>query len=228
LDEIQKEGYSSFGELREARESASNVRKEALRGELATLHKEIDRLENSIDLRGAKILSKYETEKQLDELQKQIPEAIQSVDQEVLKRLAQNQSLLKDIEGEIASRSRRRRTIEGALKSYNSIKNNTDSEIARIMSTLLEAGVAETTVLKLAAIWDESVESIIATEAEEIGNEILALKGDEGGCLSPPSICSVHSEIIQLQEQVTKDEVSRRGWSEGTLFAIATRDRPTR
>jgi uncharacterized protein YlxW (UPF0749 family) len=210
LDEIQKEGYSSFGELREARESASNVRKEALRGELATLHKEIDRLENSIDLRGAKILSKYETEKQLDELQKQIPEAIQSVDQEVLKRLAQNQSLLKDIEGEIASRSRRRRTIEGALKSYNSIKNNTDSEIARIMSTLLEAGVAETTVLKLAAIWDESVESIIATEAEEIGNEILALKGDEGGCLSPPSICSVHSEIIQLQEQVTKDEVSRQ------------------
>jgi hypothetical protein len=32
LDEIQKEGYSSFGELRKAREAASNIQKEALRG----------------------------------------------------------------------------------------------------------------------------------------------------------------------------------------------------
>ena len=41
LDEIQKEGYSSFGELRKAREAASNIQKESLRGELATLQKKL-------------------------------------------------------------------------------------------------------------------------------------------------------------------------------------------
>ena len=58
LDEIQKEGYSSFGELRKAREATSNIQKEALRGELATLHKEIDRLQEAIDQRGSKVMSK--------------------------------------------------------------------------------------------------------------------------------------------------------------------------
>ncbi len=43
LDEVKKEGYSSFEELRNARESASKIRREGLRGELATLHKEVEK-----------------------------------------------------------------------------------------------------------------------------------------------------------------------------------------
>jgi hypothetical protein len=210
LGEIQKEGYSSFGELRKARESASNVRKESLRGELATLHKEIDRLENSISLRGAKLLSRIDVEKQLVELQKQIPGATQSVDMEVLKSLEKKQLILKEVEDGIATLSRRRRTIEGALKSYIGIKETAKLEIAKIMRTLVDAAIAETTVGKLAAVWDDSVEAIIAAALDKIDNEILDLIGGDGGCLSPQSMYGVKSEILTLQEQVTKDEVSRQ------------------
>ena len=210
LDEIQKEGYSSFCELRKARESASNVRKESLRGELATLHKEIDRLENSIGLRGAKELFRNDVEKQLDELRKQIPEATRSVDQEILKSLDEKQLILKEVEDGIASLSRRRRTIEGALNSYIAIKENTELEIAKLMRTLVDAEVAETTVGKLAAVWDDSVEAIIAAMLDKIDNKILDLIGGDGGCLSPQSMYGVQSEILKLQEQVTKDEVSRQ------------------
>jgi hypothetical protein len=209
LDEIQKEGYSSFSELRKAREAASNIRKESLRGELATLHKEIDRLEGAIELRSAKALSKSEAEKQLDELQRQIPDATQSVDQEVLKQLEEKRLLLRDFEEGIASRSRKRRAIDEALKAYTAIKETTDFEIAKIIAALLKADLAEATVRRLAAVWDESVVALIETELQKINDNILQLRGIDGDCLSSPSMQSVQSEIADLQEQVAKDEVSR-------------------
>ena len=209
LGEVQKEGYSSFGELRKARESASNIQKEALRGELATLHKEVDRLQESIDQRASKVSSKAEVEKQVEELKKQMPDASQSVDQQVLEELEKKQAQLKEIEGEIATRSRRRRSIEGAIESYASIKKSTEQEIAKIQKQLLEANVSDVTGQKLLPNWSKDVDALLLSEVEKLDAAIVALKGAENGPMTPPSVMSVQAEIARLKDLVAKDEVSR-------------------
>lgn len=210
LDEIQKEGYSSFGELRKAREAASNIQKEALRGELATLHKEVDRLQEAIDQRGSKVMSKAEVQKQVEELKKQLPDASQSVDQKVLEELEKKQALLKEIEDQIATRSRRRRTIEGAIESYATLKKTTAQEIGKIQKQLLDAGVTEGTVQKLVPVWAPDGDDILLQEVGKLDEEIVALKGAEDAPLLPPSVSSVHAEISKLKELVANDEVSRK------------------
>jgi len=210
LDEIQKEGYSSFSELRKARESASNIQKEALRGELATLHKEVDRLQEAIDQRGSKIRSKAEVEKQFDELRKQLPDATQSVDQKILEELDKQQAHLKELEEQIAIRSRRRRTIEGAIESYGAIKKSTAQEVTKVGRQLLDADVAESTVQKMGPTWAPDVDELLQKEVEKLDTEIVALKGAEGVPPTPPSVIGVQTEIARLKELVAKDEVSRK------------------
>lgn len=210
LDEVQKEGYSSFGELRKARESASNIQKEALRGELATLHKEVDRLQEAIDQRGTKVSSKTEVGKQIEELQKQMPDATESVDREILEKLEKQQTQLKEIDDQIAARSRLRRSIEGAIESYSAIKKNTEQEILKIQKQLIDAGVGVFTASKLKPTWSAEVDDLLLKEVEKLDAEIVALKGTEGAPASPPSVISVQAEITKLQELVAKDEVSRK------------------
>lgn len=210
LDEIQKEGYSSFGELRKAREAASNIQKEALRGELATLHKEVDRLQEAIDQRGSKVMSKSEVEMQVEELKKQLPDATQLVDQKVLEELEKQKALLKEIEDQIATRSRRRRTIEGAIESYAALKKATAQEMAKIQKQLLEAEVAEGTVQKLGPIWAPDVDDLFLKEVRKLDDEIGAFKGSQDAPLSSTSVFSVQAEIAKLKELVAKDEVSRK------------------
>lgn len=210
LDEIQKEGYSSFGELRKAREAASNIQKEALRGELATLHKEVDRLQEAIDQRGSKMMSKAEVEKQVEELKKQLPDATQSVDQKVLEELEKQQALLKEIEDQIATRSRRRRTIESAIESYAALKKTTAQEIIKIQKQLFDAGVAEDTVQNLVPNWVVGADDLLLQEVRNLTEKIAALKGSEDAPLLSISVSSVQAEIAMLKELVTKDEVSRK------------------
>jgi len=210
LDEVQKEGYSSFGELRKARESASNIQKEALRGELATLHKEVDRLQEAIDQRGAKLSSKAEVEKQVEELQKQMPDATQSVNQQVLEKLEKQQAQLKELEEQIATRNRRRRSIEGAVESYAAIKKTTGQEMAKIQKQLRDADVADATVLKLVPTWDTDVDDLLQKVIDKLDVEIVTLKGAENAPSTPPSVFSVQAEIARLKELVAKDEVSRK------------------
>lgn len=210
LDEVRKEGYSSFGELRKAREAASNIQKEALRGELATLHKEVDRLQKAIDQRGAKVASKAEVEKKVEELKKQMPDATKSVDQKVLEELEKQQTLLKELEEQIATRSRRRRSIEGAIESYAAIKKTTSQDISKIQKQLIEVEVAEATVQKLLPNWSTDVDALLLKEVEKLEVSIVALKGAEGTLTSPPSVISVQAEIAKLKQLVVDDEVSRK------------------
>ena len=210
LDEVQKEGYSSFSELRKARESTSNIQKEALRGELATLHKEVDRLQEAIDQRRSKVASMAEAKKQAEELKKQMPDATQSVDQEILEELEMQQTLLKDLEEQIATISRRRRSIEGATESYAAIKKSTKHEISKIQKQLLEAEVADATVQKLQPNWLVDADDLLMNEVEQLDTAIVALKGTEGAAVLPPSVISVQLEIARLRELVAKDDVSRK------------------
>jgi hypothetical protein len=210
LDEIQREGYSSFSELRKAREAASNIQKEALRGELATLHKEVDRLQEAIDQRSSKVQAKAEVEQQVEELRKQLPEATQSVDQQILEELDRQQALLKDLEEKIAIRSRRRRIIEAAKESYDAIKRNTDQEVAKVVKQLREADVAESTFIYMPPTWASDVDELLLKEVEKLKAEIVALMGAGDAPTNPPSISSVQTTISRLKEQLAQDEVSRK------------------
>ncbi|MEX2493015.1 MAG: hypothetical protein WD425_14785 [Nitrospirales bacterium] len=179
LDEIQKEGYSSFGELRNAREAASNIRREGLRGELATLHKEVERLEDTLAQRGLKVRSKAEVEKQSEELKKQLPNATQSVDKQVLESLELKQAIQKEIEDKISSRTRRRRTIEGAAETYLGIKKSTAQEIAQIQKQLAAAGIFVELIEKLQPTWDGDADELLGSEIGKLEAEISKLKGKE-------------------------------------------------
>ncbi len=210
LDEVRKESYSSFSELRKAREAASNIQKESLRGELATLHKEVDRLQEAIDQRGSKVASKAEVENKIEELKKQMPDATQSVDQVVLEELEKQQALLKELEEQITTRSRRRRSIEGAIESYAAIKKSTEQEISKIQKQLLEAVVEESVVKKLLPSWSTDIDALLLKEVERLNFAIVALKGSEGAPTSQPSVISVQAVIAKLKQLVANDEVSRK------------------
>mgnify|MGYP001389446675 CR=1 FL=1 len=210
LDEIQKEGYSSFGELRKAREAASDIQKESLRGELATLHKEVDRLQQEIDQRETKIKAKAEIGKQVEELQKQLPDAAQSVDQKVLEELEKQQTLLKQLEEQIATRSRRRRSIEGAIESYNAVRSSAAQELTKIERQLIEAGVEEQTAKMVAPTWNSEIDGRLRHEVEKLDTAILALKGTVESPATVPSVTNIQAEIARLKELVAKDEVSRK------------------
>jgi len=210
LNEIQKEGYSSFGELRKAREAASNIQKEALRGELATLHKEVDRLQEAIDQRGTKVKSRAEVEKQVEELKKQLPDATQSVDPKILEELEKKQTLLKEVEEQISTRSRRRRAIEGAKESYGAIKKTTAQEIAKIQKQLRDLKVQDAMVQKLVPTWVPGIDELLLKEVEKLDAEIEVLKGLEGAPPTPTSVAGVQAEIAKLKERVAMDEVSRK------------------
>ena len=210
LDEVQKEGYSSFGDLRGAREDASNTQKEALRGELATLHKEVDRLQEAINQRGLKVKTKAEVEQRVEELKQQLPAATQSADQKILEKLEKQQVLLKGIEEQISVRSRRHRTIEGSIVSYVTTKKSTAQEVASIKRQLLDAGVVETTVQKLSPTWAPDVDDLLQKEVEKIDAEIASLKGSESAPKEHQSVFSCQASIAELKESVAKDDVIRK------------------
>ena len=210
LDEVQKEGYSSFSDLRGAREYASDTQKEALRGELATLHKEVDRLQEAINQRESKVKAKKEVKQRVKELEQQLPAATQSVDQKVLEELEKQQALLKRIEEDISIRSRRRRTIEGSIDSYAAIKKSTAQEVASIKSQLIDAGIVEATVQKLSPTWAPDVDNLLQKEVEKINAEIDSLKGSESAPKEHQSVFSCQASIAELKESVAKDEVIRK------------------
>ena len=210
LDEIQKEGYSSFSELRKAREAASNIRREGLRGELATLHKEVERLQESIDLKPQKIRAKTEAEDQAKELQKQLPDATQSVNKKVLKALEEKQAILKQVEEDISSRNRKRRTIEGGIETYSEIKKSASRDVESLQRQLSRAGISENIIKGLPANWNPDSENLLNRAVERLDEEIATLKGTEADKDGTRSVLALQTEINNLKEQVAKDEVSRK------------------
>ena len=209
LDEIQKEGYSSFGELRKAREAASNIQKERLRGELATLHKEVERLQDSIDQRSFKVKAKDEAEKQSKDLKKQLPDATQSVDKKVLENLEKEQALLKEIEEEVSIMTRQRRSIESAIESYTVTKKNTEKEVAAVQKQLINAGVDKATAAKLPPTWSSDVEGLLDNEVRKLDAEITSRTGKDDDAEGIRSVAAVQRQIKKLRKLVAKDDVSR-------------------
>ncbi len=133
LDEVQKEGYSSFRELRKAREAASNIQKESMRGEMAFSAQRGRTTSESVDQKHQRYRAKAESEKQAEELKKQLPDATQSVDKKVLEDLEKQQgSTFTKLTIDVSSRTRKRRAIETALESFSTVKKSTNQEISSI------------------------------------------------------------------------------------------------
>lgn len=217
LSEIQKEGYSSFSELRKARETASSMRREKFRGEIATLNKEIERLYQTVSQRQSKIDYKNEIEKQIEDLNKQLPDATQFVDHAIFELFQEQQDLLSGIEKDIATQTRLRRAIEDLRQSYWSLKNRVTSEVKEIQEKLWELGVEEDLIDRMLPRWDETVNQFFKYKLQTIDSNINKLKGIERDCeesedddTSPQTILSVTKSINELKDKVSKDEERRR------------------
>lgn len=209
LDEVQKEGYSSFGDLRAARESASNSRRERFRGDLATLHKEIERLQIALSQRSFKNASKLEAEKQAGELKKQLPEASQLADQDILEQLQVQESVLSEIESEITSKTRRRRSIEDSARAYLAVREKISAQVEQLVSTLREEGVADEILSTLAPNWNAAADQLLEAEVQKINSELDQLKGSINDNAEVRTVHAKIKLIAGLRDQLSKDEVSR-------------------
>jgi energy-coupling factor transporter ATP-binding protein EcfA2 len=210
LDEVQKEGYSSFSDLRAARESASNTRRERFRGELATSHKEIERLQIALGQRSSKETSKFEAEKQATELKKQLPDAAQLVDQKVLEQLQEQQSLLSEIETTINSKTRRRRVIEDTARAYIALREKVSADVEELVAALREEGMPAEIVSKLAPTWNPAADRLLGVEVQKIDSELTQLKGSGQDADDARTVQATSKRIAALKEQISKDEVSRK------------------
>jgi len=211
LSEVQREGYSSFSELRKARESSSDSRRESLRGELATLHKEVERLQLRLAERPKKVSAKDEAEAQLAELQKQIPEAIKTVDKIVLKDLEDKEKQQKKIQDEIASVTRRKRVIETVLSEYRDLKKQVVESLNQIGKKLIATENSELVEL-LVPQWNEAAETEIERVSIELNTYIVKLStgSDVTDDKYEQNLVVIESELERLRHIIAKDEVIRR------------------
>lgn len=211
LDEVRKEGFSSFAELRKAREAASQAKRDTFRGELATLHKEIERLQASIAQKPSKEAQKKQIEQQIEELKKQLPAVAELANQEILKKLEQEQAALTQVEQLIAAKTRQRRSIEDGLKAYRSIKERTDKQIQELIDSASFEEMSKDTLVVLKPTWDSSAESILETVIVTLVAEIKGLQGDpEAVKPEGNSQADISARIKSLRDSVSKDEINRR------------------
>lgn len=210
LDEVQKEGYSSFSDLRAARESASNIRRERFRGELATSHKEIERLQLALSQRSSKEANRREAENQAAGLKKQLPDASQFVDQKVLQHLEEQQSLLSKIENSIASKTRRRRVIEDTTRAYHALREEVSAQVGELVAALREEGIPAEVFSKLSPTWDSTAGELLHAEVQKIDSELTQLKGSDQDEGRAHTVHATTKRIASLKEQISKDEVSRK------------------
>jgi hypothetical protein len=210
LSEEQKEGYSSFRELRTARETSTNARREKYRGELATLNKEIERLRQALAQRAQKENEKRGANNETEELKKQLPEASKSVDQGVLDALNLYRAKRKEIEDLINALNRRRRVIVDAINEYRQLMEIVTGQVTTIQETLIEIGIQSSTVDRLAPTWDNEVIGLLEADVILIDQQITGHRGRDEDTEDLSTLSATSKAIARLQEEISKDEVSRR------------------
>lgn len=210
LDELQKESYSSFDELRKARDATSTSRREGLRGDLATQHKEIERLQARLADRANKERLRTEAQTQVAELQKQLPDASDSADQEVLAELEVKQALTKEIEQEISAITRRRRQVSAALEEYSALKRQVELAVREIEEQFNSLGEGSLPELALRPTWDPTVEEVVRAQLQEWEQHSAALRGGEEDDPGKRTLASTQRALASLRERLAADEVTRK------------------
>ncbi|MBK1888662.1 hypothetical protein Undi14_01350 [Undibacterium sp. 14-3-2] len=211
LNDAQKEGSSSFEDLRSSRESASQARREKFRGDLATLHKEIERLQDAIAQKPAKIAQKKQVSGEIEELQKQLPTVTAHADQVILGKLAIERISLASAERERNAKNKRRRSYERVLSEYDSIKANVGSQIDALFESSELDGLEENTRARFKPQWDATIETDLKKAVEALSSEIRAIQGDESA-IAPngTAIFDITARINSLNEFVSQDDVNKK------------------
>ncbi len=212
LDEVGKEGYSSFDELRSSRENASQGRQSEISGQIVSLNRDIERLYQSISQRAQKVSSKKDTGKQLDEIRKQLPQVEQAVDQVVLKELEQMQAKKREIEGGISVKKKALRGVDDFLRAYGEIKKEVREKITDAMTTSgIKAHFSEGFRNKLFPQWSPDVEGELSKFSSSLQNELDAQSGGDGIVSQDgKTLHEVSQSILKLQEKLAMDENNRK------------------
>ncbi len=212
LDEVHKEDYSSFEELRAARESASQSRQDYFRGQIYSLHREIERLHASIEQRPTKVATRDQTNRQIEDIKRQLPSVVQAADGETLTRLEEEQNRLKSVELELSKKNRSKRNIDEFLRSYAELKEKTDRQVQDLIdSSQVSALISKEQAAELKPIWNAAVEAGILLLSEKIGKEISAMRGgEESHKTDGTSIFDITKRIKVLQESLSKDETNKK------------------
>ncbi len=210
LDEVHREGFSSFSELRNAREAASESEKDSIRGNLASLHREVERLYSVLGQRSAKEATKKQTESQVAQLKEQLPTATTAVDQEVLKSLDETQNIKSVIEKEIASLSREKRAIEEIVKSYILTKESVSEEIENILNDAPKR-LDDALISRFAPTWDATLVDDLGLIISNINKEIQTKQGNEElGSNNISTLSHAVAKIKEYQEALSKDDLNRK------------------
>ncbi|WP_059456612.1 TrlF family AAA-like ATPase [Burkholderia vietnamiensis] len=212
LDEVHREDFSSFEELRMARESASQSRQDDFRGQIVSLHREIDRLYASLGQRAYKVANKEQTLNQIEELKKQLPLVTQAADEATLRKLSAEQDSLKALEASISQKNRSKRNIEEFLKSYSELKDRTARQVQELVeSAQFGSLVSKEIILRLNPQWDEKVEDIFRDAFECLDIEVSAMRGNEGAAKDDGgTLYDISRRIYVLQESLSKDEINKK------------------
>lgn len=212
LDEVSREGFSSFAELRASREFASQSKQDSLRGELATTHREIERIIQALAQAPAKIALKKQVETQVVELKKQLPEVESFADKTVLNKLEKEQEALVAVEKLVAEKSRQRRNVDDILKSYISIKERTNKQIQELVASAKDVpNISEAAQTAFYPKWDDTLEYNLQKMSAELDGEINRLKGTIVDVVPEENSLAARSARIKvLQESLSKDELNRK------------------
>lgn len=212
LDEVHREGYSSFEELRAARESASQSRQDDFRGQIVSLHREIERLHTSIEQRPVKVASRDQILQQIEETKKQLPAVTQAADAETLKLLQIENNNLRSLEAAISKKSRGKRNIEEFLKSYSELKDRTMRQVFELIEAAqFDDFISRDTVRLLTPMWDETAEPIINSALEQLSSEIDFMRGNEHSAELPVgTLYKISKRIQALQESLSEDETNKK------------------
>ena len=212
LDEVHREGYSSFEELRIARESASQSRQDTFRGQIVSLHREIDRLHASIGQKATKVANRDQTLLQIEELKKQLPSVTKAADEATLVKLQTEQNNRKSLETDVSRMNRSKRNLDEFLKSYAELKARTNSHVEE----LIEAAqfgrlVPDEAIEKLKPTWHTNSESVIRTISEQLEASIDAIRGNENTqSATGNTLYDISQRVRLLQESLSKDETNKK------------------
>lgn len=212
LDEVHREGFSSFEELRASRQSASQSRQDEFRGQLATLNREIERIYGTLAQKPNKEALKKQTESQVEELKKQLPSVEILADQAVLKKLEAEQVALVAQEKLISEKTRQRRAVDDFYKSYLAIKERTRHQLTELVNSLSATSpIPQALIDRAAPKWDPKVEDELLALIATLDTEISAARGtaspiNPGGT----SLAEISLRVKELQEQLSKDDLNRK------------------
>lgn len=216
LDNDQREGASSFSELRQAREGASRIKRDSIRGQIATLNAEIERIQYRLAQRPVKEAQRTQERIQLAELQKQLPAASRDMDQQLLKNLDTARSRLKSLEGKIDLLTSRQRTVEQGLAAYDAIRVRASKEIASVINILLSEDalkglLSDEQVESLMPRWSDKAEALIREKASNIHGQVKSLQGDvQLANMDGSTRADVAKLVLHLEASLEQDEQKQK------------------